>query len=85
MRNGRRLILVLNGLPSLKSRATESETLIEWGFREYDNYALFQAGEKVMDADVWLGEEKTVPLILRSPLTVTLPRKSRQGMKVTVV
>ncbi len=85
VRNGRRLILVLNGLPSLKSRATESETLIEWGFREYDNYALFQAGEKVMDADVWLGEEKTVPLILRSPLTVTLPRKSRQGMKVTVV
>ncbi len=85
VRNGRRLIMVLNGLPTLKARAAESETLIEWGFREFDNFALLQAGEKVADAEVWLGEEQTVPLILKSPLTVTLPRKSRPGMKVTVV
>lgn len=85
IRNGRRLIMVLNGLPSLKARATESETLIEWGFREYDNYALLKGGEKVVDAEVWLGKEKSVPLVVKDPLTITLPRKSRPDMKVTVV
>ena len=85
IRNGRRLIMVLNGLPSLKARATESETLIEWAFREFDNYALLKGGEKVVDAEVWLGKEKSVPLVVKDPLTITLPRKSRPDMKVTVV
>ena len=33
MRNGRRLVLVINGLPSAKARAVESERILDWGFR----------------------------------------------------
>ncbi|MDP7667020.1 MAG: D-alanyl-D-alanine carboxypeptidase family protein, partial [Rhodospirillales bacterium] len=53
VRGDRRLILVVNGLPSVKARSRESERLIEWGLREFKNYALFKRGETVIDVEVW--------------------------------
>lgn len=84
VRGDRRVILVLGGLPTMKARAQESERLIEWAFREYNDYKLFSAGDKVDDADVWLGAESKVPLTVEKDLVVTLPRKSRKDMKVAV-
>jgi D-alanyl-D-alanine carboxypeptidase (penicillin-binding protein 5/6) len=84
IRDGRRIILVLNGLPSIRARAEESERLIEWAFREFDAYKLFKAGDPVTDAEVWLGSAPTVPLTVESDLTVTMARTARHDMKVTV-
>jgi D-alanyl-D-alanine carboxypeptidase (penicillin-binding protein 5/6) len=84
-RGNRRIVLVLGGLPSMKARAQESERLVEWAFREYNNYQLFSAGAKIDDAEVWLGAQSKVPLTVANDLVVTLPRKSRKDMKVTVV
>lgn len=84
VRGGRRLILVANGLPSKKDRSSEPERLLEWAFREFDNYALFSKGEQVENADVWLGESLTVPLVIDQDVKITLPRKVRRQMKVTV-
>jgi D-alanyl-D-alanine carboxypeptidase (penicillin-binding protein 5/6) len=84
IRDGRRVIVVLNGMASIKMRAEESERLIEWSFREFDDYKLFKAGETVTDAEVWLGQEKTVPLSVATDVMVTLPRTVRHDMKVTV-
>jgi len=83
-RGDRRLILVVNGLSSVKERAREAERLMAWGFREFENYALLKAGEMVTDAEVWLGQDPTVPLMIENDLTITLPRKARREMKVTV-
>lgn len=85
VQNDRRLILVVNGLGSIKERSAESERLMSWGFREFGNYALFESGETVDEAPVWLGAEKTVPLVMAEDLVVTLPRSVRNGMKVSVV
>jgi serine-type D-Ala-D-Ala carboxypeptidase (penicillin-binding protein 5/6) len=84
-RDKRRVIMVLGGLPSMKARAQESERLAEWAFREFNDYQLFTAGEKVDDAEVWLGTDAKVPMTVDRDLVVTLPRKSRKDMKVTVV
>jgi len=83
-RGDRRLILVVNGLSSVKERAREAERLVSWGFREFENYALLKAGEVVTDAEVWLGRDPVVPLVIEKDLTITLPRKARREMKVTV-
>ena len=83
-RGGRRLILVVNGLSSKKERSQESERLLEWGFREFDTYPLFEAGEEVVRADVWLGVAASVPLAIEDALVLTLARKLRRDMKVTV-
>jgi serine-type D-Ala-D-Ala carboxypeptidase (penicillin-binding protein 5/6) len=83
-RENRRIIVVIGGLPTMKARAQESERLIEWAFREFNDYRLFGAGDKVDDAEVWLGSDSKVPLTVGQDLVVTLPRKSRKDMKVTV-
>ena len=83
-RGDRRIILVLSGLPTMKARAQEGERLAEWAFREFNDYRLFSAGEKIDDADVYLGTATSVPLTVANDLVVTMPRKSRKDMKVTV-
>ena len=83
-RGDRRLILVVNGLLSRKARGREPERLLEWGFREFNNYTLFKAGDLVTEADVWLGRKAAVPLLIERDLVITLARKARLGMKVTV-
>jgi D-alanyl-D-alanine carboxypeptidase (penicillin-binding protein 5/6) len=59
--------------------------LIDWGFREYDNYELLTAGETVQSIDVWLGTAKTIPIILEQDLKLTLLRSVRKKLKVSVV
>ena len=84
IRNGRRLVLVVNGLASKKARSQEPERLLEWAFRDFNNYALFKAGEKIEDAQVWLGEQPRVPMMIGKDVTLTIPRKARRKMKVSV-
>ena len=83
-KGNRRLILVVNGLRTKRQRSREPERLLTWGFREFNNYRLFSAGEEVTKADVWLGESPKVALVIGKDMLVTLPRKARRGMKVTV-
>ncbi|ALJ35333.1 D-alanyl-D-alanine carboxypeptidase [Azospirillum brasilense] len=84
-REGRRLILVVNGLPSMQARADESARLIEWGFREFATYALFKAGETVDQVPLWLGAQDTVPVTVPEDMKVTMARADRSGMKVSLV
>ncbi|MEE2760135.1 MAG: D-alanyl-D-alanine carboxypeptidase family protein [Pseudomonadota bacterium] len=84
LRNGRRLIAVLNGMPSKKARGRASERLLDWGFREFNNYHLFKKDAVVSNALVWMGVESRVPLILERPLVLTLPVKARRKMVVKV-
>jgi D-alanyl-D-alanine carboxypeptidase (penicillin-binding protein 5/6) len=81
---GRRLILVVNGLESMRARSEESERLMSWGFREFKPYALFKGGEQVSEAEVWLGQAATVPLVVPDDLAVTLSHQGRKDMQVKV-
>ena len=84
VRSNRRIVMVLGGLPSMKARAEESERLADWAFREFNNYQLFAAGEKIDDAEVWLGNDARVPLTVTKDLVVTLSRQARKDMHVTL-
>jgi D-alanyl-D-alanine carboxypeptidase (penicillin-binding protein 5/6) len=81
-RGERRLILVFNGLPSMRARTEESERLLEWGFREFENVVLFRAADVVEQVPVYLGERRTVPLVGGRDVVVTLPRAWRNRMQV---
>lgn len=84
MRNGRRLVLVANGFTSVKARASESERIIDWAYRAWGNYKLFSKGDKVIDAKVWLGKAETAPVLIQNDLLISMPRRARKKMKVTV-
>lgn len=83
-RNGRRVIVVVNGLKTMHERSEESERLLEWSFREFENVTLFTAGDTVESAKVWLGSRPTVPLVGGRDLVLTMPRSWRQTAKITL-
>jgi D-alanyl-D-alanine carboxypeptidase (penicillin-binding protein 5/6) len=85
IRNGRRLILVANGMDTMKDRDEETAKLMDWGFREFTNRSLFAAGEVVTDAEVWLGDTGSVNLVIPRDVLVTVPRAASQSLEVKVV
>ena len=84
-RGGRRIILVLNGMTSMHQRREESERLLEWAFREFENVTLFTAADTVENAKVWLGSRSTVPLVGGRDLVITMPRQWRNSAKIAIV
>jgi D-alanyl-D-alanine carboxypeptidase (penicillin-binding protein 5/6) len=83
-RNGRRVIVVVNGLTSMHARAEESERLLEWAFREFEDVTLFAAQDTVETVKVWLGTQPTVPLVGGRDLVITMPRQWRNTAKIEV-
>lgn len=84
VQDGRRLILIVNGLDSESERATESQRLFRTGFRDFKIYSLFEEGAIVGAADVWQGASGKVGLRIQEPLTVILRPRDRRDMQVTV-
>ncbi|MEO5374772.1 MAG: D-alanyl-D-alanine carboxypeptidase [Alphaproteobacteria bacterium] len=85
IRDGRRLIMVLNGMESMKIRTQESERLIDWAFRDFENVRLFDGGEVVTTAEVWLGGQPSVSLVAEKRILATLPRTAIKDIKVAAV
>lgn len=81
-RDGRRLILVMNGLPSMQARADEPARLLEWGWNSFRDFHLFQAGEAVADIPVWFGEVDHVSATVAEDVLVTLPPDALQTLHV---
>ena len=81
----RRLLLVVNGYKNMKERTQDAEYLIRWGFKEFDVYRFFRAGNIVTDAEVWLGNHPTVPLVTQEDVAITLPRNVYSRVKLEVV
>jgi serine-type D-Ala-D-Ala carboxypeptidase (penicillin-binding protein 5/6) len=83
-RGDQRLIMVVSGLGSMAERQDASVKLIEWGFRTFQSYKLFNAGQPVEKIPVWMGKEKTVTAVPATNVAASLTRFARADMKVKV-
>lgn len=84
-RNGRRLIVVLHGMQSMQERSDELAKVMDWAYREFDNYTVAKVGAVMADAPVWLGQQASVPLAVGNDLLVTLPRTARDKLSAKAV
>jgi D-alanyl-D-alanine carboxypeptidase (penicillin-binding protein 5/6) len=84
LRGNRRIVMVLNGMPSSKVRIEEGERLIEWAFGEFEDVTLFTAGQTVDTASVWLGAQPTVSLVSPRDIVITMPHSWRNAAHVHV-
>jgi D-alanyl-D-alanine carboxypeptidase (penicillin-binding protein 5/6) len=78
----RRLILVINGLSSMKEREREGAYLLNWGFRNFENVTLITPGQVVTEAPVAVGRSVSVGLTTTAPLVVTLPKINAGEVRV---
>ncbi|HEX3483760.1 MAG TPA: D-alanyl-D-alanine carboxypeptidase family protein [Micropepsaceae bacterium] len=84
LRNGRRLVLVINGLKSERERINEARRLLDIGYREFKDYKLADKGSVLGDAQIWGGAKNVVGVTVKDPLVIMLPVDSRRDLKVTL-
>jgi D-alanyl-D-alanine carboxypeptidase (penicillin-binding protein 5/6) len=85
VRDGQRLIMVINGTKSEKERAEEARKLLDWGLRGFEKVALFRPGEEIARASVFGGAEGSVGVVGKGVISAFLPRGSRDLIKGRVV
>ena len=84
-RGNRRIIGVMNGMSSNKERSEEAEKLMNWGFREFDNYKVFKQFQRIVSVPVYMGSEKNLDLVVGEDVLLTLPRDAAKEAKLTAV
>lgn len=83
-RDGRRVVVVVAGLDSARTRAVEAEKLLNWAFREFQTGALYAAGEPIAEADVWIGAAERVALAPAEDVVVTVPFGEADGLSARI-
>ncbi len=84
VRNDRRLIEVMTGLESNKQRSEETESLMTWGFANFDNYKFFTKNQIMAEVPVWYGTSKSVAAVVPEEVIKTIKKsgKSKYGAKM---
>lgn len=85
VRDGQRLIVVINGTATDKERAEEARKLIDWGFRAFERVALFADGEIIGEANVFHGDQSGVGLVSKGAIEVLLPLGFTDQMRGRIV
>jgi D-alanyl-D-alanine carboxypeptidase (penicillin-binding protein 5/6) len=83
-RDDMRLIAVVLGAETPKSRNDGAEKLLEYGFANYETHKLYRAGEKLGVARVQGGTPEAAPLGLAADLYVTIPRGRYAELSATM-
>jgi D-alanyl-D-alanine carboxypeptidase (penicillin-binding protein 5/6) len=84
VRDGRRLIVVVLGLPTARDRAIEARRLLDWGFRTFERRTLLTAGTVVAEASVHGGAEASVPLKITRDIELLTPRGALEQVRSVV-
>jgi D-alanyl-D-alanine carboxypeptidase (penicillin-binding protein 5/6) len=72
-RDGMRLVSALMGSSSESGRASDTQALLNYGFRFFETVQLYQAGQELTRARVWKGLDEEIGLGLERELFVTIP------------
>jgi len=81
-RQNMRLVSVVMGSPSVKAREDASETLLNYGFTNFETVSLKKAGETVLKPRIYKGSMEYVAVGPNSEVQLTVPR-GESGMVVT--
>ena len=81
----RRVIFVITGLDTAAERAQESQSIVNWAFRQFAMREVGKAGDQFAQADVWMGAESTVGLVAPEDLNVLMPALSTGALDAEVV
>ena len=81
LRGEMRLISVVLGDSSDKSRTQSSQALLNYGYRFFETHRLYQANEVLKTARVWYGDQEQVPMGVANDIYITIPRGRYKELK----
>ncbi len=84
-RDGMRLVAAVFGTESEAARATETATLLGYGFRFFENKTFHEQGEVVTQAPLWKGAARVVKAGVSTDLAVTVARGTADTLSTRMV
>ncbi len=81
---GMRLISVVMGASSERTRASETQKLLTYGFRFYETVSLYKAQENLRKVRVWGGLHESIQLGIEEDLAITIPRGQRDQLTASI-
>ena len=85
VRDGTRLIVVVNGLEDPEDRANEAKKMLEWGFRNFETRTLFSAQQPIGYARVFGGTSRSVALSSPVPVNVMVQKNGNDKLLARIV
>ena len=79
-----RLISVVMGATSERSRSTESQKLINYGFRYFESVKLYDGLESLKRVKVWGGLHESLDVGIEAPARLTIPTGARGALAAEV-
>ncbi|MGR5077951.1 serine hydrolase [Photobacterium swingsii] len=79
-----RLISVVMGASSTKSREAESKQLLNYGFRFFDTVSPHKQGESILSEKIWMGDQDEIQLGVGEDTFVTASRNEVKWLKAHV-
>ena len=76
-----RLIAVVMGSKSEETRAQESQSLLNYGFRFFETHKLYAKDQVLAEPKVWKGEVESVQLGVAEDVLVVIPRGKYEQLK----
>ena len=84
-REGRRLIAVVMGARSERSRANETQKLLTYGFRFFDNVDIKKKNVTLEKVRIWKGVQNELSVGLEQDLFVTVARGKEKDVQATML
>ena len=83
--DGRRVIIVISGTNSSRSRLNESTNLINWVIRETKPIMILEKNQIIKEVDVWLGNKPTINLVVPEDIVTTLSFEQIKLLKTNLI
>ncbi len=84
-RDGRRLITAVFGSTSLNNRAADTQKLLTYGFRFFENQTFDKANVALGTPTVWEGERSTLPVGVSQDVVLTRPKGQHEPQQRLVL
>lgn len=81
----RRVIFAVTGLASDKDRASESEAIVNWAFRQFTEKTVVKSGARIAQAPVWLGASDSIGLVPAADVKLLLPSQVQDTVTAEVI
>ncbi len=83
-RRNMRLVSVVLGTKSMNARKNESRGLLNYGFRFYETFTQFEAGQELGKPRIWKGQVDYVSVGLQEDALLTLPRGKKKLLETDI-
>lgn len=80
-----RLISVVFGTPTIQERATQTRSLLAWGFANFETVKVQPANQVLAKAKVYFSKENEVQIGLAENFNVTMPKGQADKIKTQLV